>query len=70
LQGITIDIEEDLIEQILTILQSIPQSEIRRAFAHWHERSQWAVDSDAEYYPTEEKRLTQIMSSVDPERDV
>jgi hypothetical protein len=40
LHGITIDTEEDLIEQILTILQSIPQSEIRRAFAHWQERRQ------------------------------
>jgi hypothetical protein len=52
LQGITIDTEEDLIEQILTILQSIPQSALRRAFAHWQERCQWVVDNDREYYPT------------------
>jgi hypothetical protein len=51
LQGITIDTEEDLIEQILTILQSIPQSEITRAFAHWQERYQWVVGNDGEYYP-------------------
>jgi hypothetical protein len=51
LQGITIDTEEDPIEQILTILQSIPQSDIRRAFAHWKERCQWVMDNDGEYYP-------------------
>jgi hypothetical protein len=48
--GITIDTEEDLIEQILIIRQSIPQSEIRRTFAHWQERCQCLVDNDGEDY--------------------
>jgi len=51
LRGTSSRDEEELLQNVMTVLEGIPKEELIRAFSHWQERCKWVVSNKGEYYP-------------------
>jgi hypothetical protein len=69
LQGLTIVIGDDPLEQMVTILQSIPQTTIKSVFAHWQERCRSAADCVGECQAGQSKNRCSDLYALFPESD-